>query len=163
MVSSPSLLPPASQQPCEVGSIQILIRQEGASSDFAGAGSTPLDKGRLEMAAVGSVLRCGFRGALALPQQQRAWSSGADQLGELGKGAGKGGGGGGTVREAGGAFGKREAAMEERYFREKEREQLAELKKHHEDEIQHQKKEIERLQKEIERHKYKLKKLTDDD
>lgn len=39
------------------------------------------------------------------------------QLGELGKGAGKGGGGGGSVREAGGAFGKREAAEEERYFR----------------------------------------------
>lgn len=39
------------------------------------------------------------------------------QLGELGKGAGKGGGGGGSIREAGGAFGKREAAEEERYFR----------------------------------------------
>lgn len=39
------------------------------------------------------------------------------QLGELGKGAGKGGGGGGYVRSAGGAFGKREAAEEERYFR----------------------------------------------
>lgn len=39
------------------------------------------------------------------------------QLGELGKGAGKGGGGGGSVREAGGAFGKREAAQEEQYFR----------------------------------------------
>lgn len=39
------------------------------------------------------------------------------QLGELGSGAGKGGGGGGAVREAGGAFGRREAAEEERYFR----------------------------------------------
>lgn len=39
------------------------------------------------------------------------------QLGELGKGAGKGGGGGGSIREAGGAFGKREVAEEERYFR----------------------------------------------
>jgi hypothetical protein len=39
------------------------------------------------------------------------------QLGELGKGAGKGGGGGGSVREAGGAFGKKQAAEEERYFR----------------------------------------------
>ncbi|XP_033018787.1 ATPase inhibitor, mitochondrial-like [Lacerta agilis] len=115
------------------------------------------------MAGVGSVLRCGFRGALVLPQQQRAWTSGADQLAELGKGAGKGGSGGRTVREAGGAFGKWEAAMEECYLREKEREQLAELKKHHEDEIQHWKKEIEHLQKEIERHKYKIKKLTDDD
>lgn len=32
-------------------------------------------------------------------------------------GAGKGGGGGGSVREAGGAFGKRAVAEEERYFR----------------------------------------------
>lgn len=39
------------------------------------------------------------------------------QMGELGKGAGKGGGAGGSVREAGGAFGKRGAAEEERYFR----------------------------------------------
>lgn len=39
------------------------------------------------------------------------------QLGELGKGAGKGGGGGGSIREAGGAFGKKQAAEEERYFR----------------------------------------------
>ncbi|XP_062414451.1 ATPase inhibitor, mitochondrial-like isoform X2 [Pungitius pungitius] len=41
----------------------------------------------------------------------------SDQLGELGQGAGKGGGGGGSVRAAGGAFGKREVAEEERYFR----------------------------------------------
>uniref|UniRef100_A0A8C8RSV9 ATPase inhibitor, mitochondrial n=1 Tax=Pelusios castaneus TaxID=367368 RepID=A0A8C8RSV9_9SAUR len=105
----------------------------------------------------------GLRGAMAL--QQRGWSSssGADQLGELGKGAGKGGGGGGSIREAGGAFGKRQAAEEERYFREKEREQLDALRKHHEEEISHHKKEIERLQKEIERHKYKIKKLYDND
>lgn len=38
------------------------------------------------------------------------------QLGELGSGAGKGGGGGGSIREAGGAFGKMEAAHEEEYF-----------------------------------------------
>lgn len=37
-------------------------------------------------------------------------------LGDLGSGAGKGGGGGGSVREAGGAMGKREAANEEEYF-----------------------------------------------
>lgn len=36
--------------------------------------------------------------------------------GELGSGAGKGGGGGGSIREAGGAFGKMEAAREEEYF-----------------------------------------------
>lgn len=38
------------------------------------------------------------------------------QLGDLGSGAGKGGGGGGSIREAGGAFGKNEAAREEEYF-----------------------------------------------
>ncbi|XP_006883502.1 PREDICTED: ATPase inhibitor, mitochondrial [Elephantulus edwardii] len=69
----------------------------------------------------------------------------------------------GSVREAGGAFGKREAAEEERYFRAQAKEQLAALKKHHEDEIIHSKKEIERLQKEIDRHKQKIKKLKQDD
>lgn len=39
------------------------------------------------------------------------------QLGELGKGAGKGGGGGGSIREAGGAMGKKQVAEEEMYFR----------------------------------------------
>lgn len=41
------------------------------------------------------------------------------QLGDLGSGAGKGGGGGGSIREAGGSFGKMEAAREEEYFRKK--------------------------------------------
>lgn len=36
--------------------------------------------------------------------------------GEPGSGAGKGGGGGGSIREAGGAFGKMEAAREDQYF-----------------------------------------------
>lgn len=39
--------------------------------------------------------------------------------GDPGAGVGKGGGGGGTIREAGGAFGKMEAAREEQYFYEK--------------------------------------------
>lgn len=47
--------------------------------------------------------------------------------------------------------------------RAKTKEQLAALKKHHEDEIVHHKKEIERLQKEIERHKQKIKSLNSDD
>lgn len=38
------------------------------------------------------------------------------QVGELGSGAGKGGGGGGAIREAGGSFGKMEAAREEEFF-----------------------------------------------
>ena len=36
--------------------------------------------------------------------------------GEPGSGAGKGGGGGGSIREAGGSFGKMEAAKEDQYF-----------------------------------------------
>lgn len=43
----------------------------------------------------------------------------SSQLGELGRGAGRGGGAGGSIREAGGAFGKAEAAREEEYFYEK--------------------------------------------
>lgn len=45
----------------------------------------------------------------------RTMSSGSS-LGDLGSGAGKGGGGGGSIREAGGSFGKMEAAHEEEYF-----------------------------------------------
>ncbi|XP_004411276.1 PREDICTED: ATPase inhibitor, mitochondrial-like [Odobenus rosmarus divergens] len=70
--------------------------------------------------------------------------------------------GAGSIREAGGAFGKREQAEEERYFRARTKEQLATLKKHHEEEITHHIKEIERLQKEIEWHK-KIKHLKHDD
>lgn len=65
----------------------------------------------------------------------------------------------GSIREAGGAFGKREQAEEERYFRARTKEQLAALKKHHENEIIHHKKEMERLQKEIERHKQAINQL----
>nr|AAB69647.1 ATPase inhibitor [Mus musculus] len=67
--------------------------------------------------------------------------------------------GAGSIREAGGAFGKREKAEEDRYFREKTKEQLAALRKHHEDEIDHHSKEIERLQKQIDRHKKKIQQL----
>nr|CAI46227.1 hypothetical protein [Homo sapiens] len=82
---------------------------------------------------------------------------GSDQSENVDRGAG-------SIREAGGAFGKREQAEEERYFRRAQsREQLAALKKHHEEEIVHHKKEIERLQKEIERHKQKIKMLKHDD
>ncbi|XP_032900793.1 ATPase inhibitor, mitochondrial [Amblyraja radiata] len=87
----------------------------------------------------------------------------SSQLGELGKGAGKGGGGGGSIREAGGAFGTRQAALEERYFREKERDQIENLQKHHQEEIHHHEKEIQRLQDEVKRHKGKIKKLRQSD
>uniref|UniRef100_A0A0P6J910 ATPase inhibitor, mitochondrial n=1 Tax=Heterocephalus glaber TaxID=10181 RepID=A0A0P6J910_HETGA len=69
----------------------------------------------------------------------------------------------GSIRDAGGAFGKREQAEEERFFRQKTKEQLEALKKHHEDEIYHHKKAIEHMEKEIERHKQKIKQLKHDD
>uniref|UniRef100_A0A8B9PMR7 Uncharacterized protein n=1 Tax=Apteryx owenii TaxID=8824 RepID=A0A8B9PMR7_APTOW len=69
-----------------------------------------------------------------------------------------------TLRRAGsGGTESHQASCAVLSRREKEREQLAALRKHHEEEIDHHKKEIERLQKEIERHKYKIKKLKDDD
>lgn len=47
--------------------------------------------------------------------------------------------------------------------RQKEKEQMEALRKHHTEEIEHHKKEIERLQKEIDRHKGKIRKLKHDD
>ncbi|KAF0024466.1 hypothetical protein F2P81_023268 [Scophthalmus maximus] len=47
--------------------------------------------------------------------------------------------------------------------RQKEKEQMEALRKHHAEEIEHHKKEIERLGKEIDRHKGKIRKLKHDD
>lgn len=81
------------------------------------------------------------------------------QLGELGKGAGKGGGGGGSIREAGGAFGKMEAAREEEYFYYKQKEQLERLKNDqiHQSEFHHQ--QIKEHEEAILRHKNFLENL----
>ena len=49
------------------------------------------------------------------------------------------------------------------HTRRREREQLAALKQHHQEEIDHHKKEIERLQCDIDRHKGKIRKLKHDD
>ena len=51
----------------------------------------------------------------------------AGETGIPGSGVGKGGGGGGTIRSAGGAFGKREAALEDQYFYEDQKEKLHNL------------------------------------
>ncbi|KAK6979644.1 ATPase inhibitor B mitochondrial, partial [Biomphalaria glabrata] len=48
--------------------------------------------------------------------------------GEAGDGEGKGGGGGGAIRSAGGAFGKRQATQEEKYFYDEEQKQIKEMK-----------------------------------
>ncbi|XP_072373626.1 ATPase inhibitor, mitochondrial-like [Scyliorhinus torazame] len=67
--------------------------------------------------------------------------------------------GGGSIREARGAFGRRQAAIEEKYFKEKESEQIENLRKHHQEEINHHEQDIHRLQSEIKRHKTQIKKL----
>jgi len=79
--------------------------------------------------------------------------------GERGSGAGKGGGTGGAVRDAGGAFGKRQAAKEEEYFRNLNKSQLDALRSSFEDEIKYHKDEIEDHEESIERHKRKLEEL----
>ncbi|XP_067010583.2 ATPase inhibitor A, mitochondrial [Anabrus simplex] len=86
-------------------------------------------------------------------------SSSASQLGDLGSGAGKGGGGGGSIREAGGAFGKREAAKEEEYFYLQQREQLQKLKAGLTDEISFHEEQIKRHQEAIKRHKERVKEI----
>lgn len=79
--------------------------------------------------------------------------------GEKGSGAGKGGGTGGAVRDAGGAFGKRQAAKEDEYFFNLNKSQLDALKNSFEDEIEYHKDEIEDHQEAIDRHKRKLAEL----
>lgn len=84
--------------------------------------------------------------------------------GEQGSGAGKGGGTGGAVRDAGGAFGKRQAAKEEEYFRNLSQSQFAALKTSIEDEIKYHEKEIKEHRDDLERHQKKLdelKKITE--
>lgn len=55
--------------------------------------------------------------------------------GDLGSGAGKGGGSGGSIREAGGALGKKGAAQEEQYFSKQNKDLKDKLKDHLKDEI----------------------------
>ncbi|GFY39726.1 hypothetical protein TNIN_344021, partial [Trichonephila inaurata madagascariensis] len=80
--------------------------------------------------------------------------------GEWGSGSGKGGGSGGSVRDAGGSFGKMEAAREEEYFRKQQKEQIKKLKSHLQDEIEHHEDSIKKLEDEIKRHKEKIHKLN---
>ncbi|CAK9808346.1 ATPase inhibitor mai-2, mitochondrial, partial [Anthophora quadrimaculata] len=79
-------------------------------------------------------------------------------VGERGSGAGKGGGGGGTIREAGGSFGKMEAAHEDQYFYNLQKEQFQKLKEDLHDEISFHEEQIKRHQEAINRHK---KRITD--
>merc|ERR1711893_134933 len=92
-----------------------------------------------------------------LPTVQKAF--GLRMMSGDGSGVGHGGGGGGSIREAGGSFGKMEAAREEQYFRQKQAEQLAKMKDHHEEEIETHRKHIEMHKEAIKRHEQKMKNL----
>ncbi|CAH0405629.1 unnamed protein product [Chilo suppressalis] len=76
--------------------------------------------------------------------------------GEPGSGAGRGGGGGGAIREAGGTFGKMEAAREDEYFYKKQKEQLSNLKSHLSKEISFHEEQIKRHEDAIRRHKEQM-------
>ncbi|PVD32024.1 hypothetical protein C0Q70_07450 [Pomacea canaliculata] len=84
-------------------------------------------------------------------------------MGEWGSGAGKGGGTGGSVRDAGGAFGKMEAAHEELYFKKLAALQLQKLREHMTEEIANHEKAIRDHQEAIERHKRKIQVLQRDE
>ncbi|XP_077990381.1 ATPase inhibitor mai-2, mitochondrial-like [Glandiceps talaboti] len=95
---------------------------------------------------------------LAVFSQARLMSG----VGEYGSGAGKGGGSGGAVREAGGSFGKMEAAHEEQYFRKLQAQQLKSLKHQHDEEIEHHEAAIRRHSEAITRHKKRMQQIDDE-
>lgn len=68
----------------------------------------------------------------------------------------------GSIREAGGAFGKMEAAREEQWARELQAEQLKHLHEHHHEEIAHHKAAIDRHKEAIKRHEQKIKLFSKD-
>ncbi|XP_058798273.1 ATPase inhibitor mai-2, mitochondrial-like [Phymastichus coffea] len=76
--------------------------------------------------------------------------------GERGSGAGRGGGGGGSIRDAGGSFGKMEAAHEDQYFYNLQKEQISKLKEGLHDEISFHEEQIKRHQEAINRHKKRI-------
>lgn len=82
------------------------------------------------------------------PQALRT-SVAAMSSGNAGSGSGKGGGSGGSIRDAGGAFGEREAARENEYFYKKQKEQLDKLRSHLGDEIAANEKLIKDLEKSV--------------
>jgi len=83
------------------------------------------------------------------------------QMPQFGSGSGHGGGSGGTVRESGGAFGVREAALEDMYFRRLGAQQLEELHNHYTDEIQFIEKQLRELEETLSARKQKLRKLKE--
>ncbi|VDO28918.1 unnamed protein product [Haemonchus placei] len=81
--------------------------------------------------------------------------------GGYGDGVGKGGGTGGSIRDAGGAFGKMEAAREDEYFYKMQKQQLEELKAQLQQEIEHHEKEVENHKAVLERHRRRVQELEE--
>ncbi|CAD6190693.1 unnamed protein product [Caenorhabditis auriculariae] len=73
-----------------------------------------------------------------------------------GEGSGRGGGSGGSIRDAGGAFGKMEAAREDEYFYKKQKEQLQKLRGHIQEEVDHHAQQLENHKKALERHQKRI-------
>ena len=67
------------------------------------------------------------RPAVCQGDRARLMSGEGSPAGFPGSGAGRGGGGGGSIRDAGGAFGKMEAAHEDQFFYNESKEKLHEL------------------------------------
>jgi hypothetical protein len=74
----------------------------------------------------------------------------------MGAGIMKGGTAGGTIRESGGIFGEREAALENMYFTKLTNQQLEDLRNHHMDEIMCLEKELKQTEESVKRHKMRL-------
>ncbi|CAJ0567387.1 unnamed protein product, partial [Mesorhabditis spiculigera] len=81
------------------------------------------------------------------------------QMGEPGSGLSRGGGGGGSIRDAGGAFGKLEAAREGEYFHKLQEKQIAEMKKQLQHEIQFSEAEVVRQRQHLEASRARLAEL----
>jgi len=67
---------------------------------------------------------------LLRPTSQAFVAARCMSTGEYGSGSGRGGGSGGSIRDAGGSLGKREAALEDQYFRKLSQEQLQNIHQH---------------------------------
>ncbi|KAF7991389.1 hypothetical protein HCN44_002951 [Aphidius gifuensis] len=94
--------------------------------------------------------------AATIISRQMASLSQVRMAGEAGSGAGKGGGGGGSIRSAGGSFGKMEAAHEDQYFYNQQKQQLQNIRDGLHDEISFHEEQIKRHQEAIARHKERI-------
>ncbi|GMR50416.1 hypothetical protein PMAYCL1PPCAC_20611 [Pristionchus mayeri] len=79
---------------------------------------------------------------------------------QIGTGAGKGGSTGGSIRDAGGAFGRLEAAREEEYFYHLQKHQLKTLRDQLKKEIEHHEGQMRNHWMVVERHKQRIEELA---